>query len=93
MRYMVVERFKPGAAGAIYRRAREKGRMLPEGLRYVDSWVSSARDVCWQLMECEDARLFDEWRRHWDDLVDFEIVPVLTSAEASSGTLDGEGDD
>jgi len=79
--FMVIEKFKD--AGAVYRRARERGRMLPEGLRYVDSWVDAHLSRCWQLMECEDAGLLQEWVRRWEGLVEFEIVPVLTSKQAS----------
>jgi uncharacterized protein DUF3303 len=81
MLYMVIERFKEGAAPEIYRRFREKGRMMPEGLEYVSSWIDLDFKVCWQLMRAKDFTLFDRWTVHWRDLVDFEIVPVRTSAE------------
>jgi hypothetical protein len=84
MLFMVVERFAPGHATEIYRIAREQGRMLPEGLVYVDSWVSAALDVCFQLMECEDPVLFQEWVAHWGDLADIEIVPVTTSSATTA---------
>ena len=87
MRYMVVERFKPGGAGEIYRRARDHGRMLPAGLKYIDSWVGAGLDVCFQLMECEDESQFDEWIANWDDLGSFEIIAVISSAEASKKAL------
>ena len=87
MRYMIIERFKPGAATEIYRRTRDRGRMLPEGLAYIDSWVAESLDVCYQLMECEDESLFAEWTARWADLADFEIVPVIASAEASEKAL------
>jgi hypothetical protein len=83
MLYMVVERFKPGAAAAIYRRARERGRMFPAGLEYVDSWVDLEYSRCFQLMRTDDAALFDAWIRVWSDLTDFEVIPVRTSAEAA----------
>jgi Protein of unknown function (DUF3303) len=83
MLYMVLERYKKGAAPEIYRRARERGRLMPEGLRYVSSWVDLDFERCFQLMETEDASLFDAWIRAWADLVDFEVVPVRTSAEAA----------
>ncbi len=92
MRYMVVERFKNGAAKAIYKRARERGRMLPVGLEYVDGWVSAKLDVCFQLMDCENESLFAEWFRSWSDLTEFEVVPVVSSAEASALAL-GSGDE
>ncbi|HEX8280247.1 MAG TPA: DUF3303 family protein [Chthoniobacterales bacterium] len=83
MLYMVVERFKEGAAAEIYERFREKGRMLPPRLEYVASWVNLDATICWQLMETDDKSLFARWTENWDDLVDFEITPVRTSAEAA----------
>ena len=83
MLFMVIERYKNRDADAVYRRFREHGRMLPEGLQYLDSWVEPNFDRCFQLMSADDPDLFQEWISHWDDLVDFEIVPVLTSKEAS----------
>jgi len=80
---MVIERFKDGAAKAVYQRFRERGRMLPEGLRYVDSWIDANLARCFQLMECADPRLFDEWIACWQDLVEFEIIPVVSSKEAT----------
>jgi hypothetical protein len=82
MLYMVIERFKDGAAPEIYQRFREKGRMLPEGLEYVSSWIDLDFKICWQLMQTEDFELFDRWIANWRDLIDFEIVPVRTSTEA-----------
>ncbi len=83
MLFMVIERFKNRDAVAVYRRYREQGRMLPEGLRYVDSWVEPNFDRCFQLMECDDPRLFQQWTACWQDLVEFEVVPVVTSKEAA----------
>lgn len=79
MLYMVIERLKD--AGAIYRRLREKGRMMPEGLEYVSSWIDVDLKTCWQLMRAEDESLFQTWIDNWKDLSDFEIVQVRTSAE------------
>ena len=79
MLYMVVERFKD--APAIYRRLHEKGRMMPEGLEYVSSWIDVDLKICWQLMRTEDESLFQTWMDNWKDLADFEVVPVRTSAE------------
>jgi hypothetical protein len=79
MLYMVVERFKD--ASAIYRRLRERGRMMPEGLEYVSSWIDADLNTCWQLMRTEDESLFEHWTDNWKDLMDFKIVPVRTSAE------------
>ncbi|HEX8285015.1 MAG TPA: DUF3303 family protein [Pyrinomonadaceae bacterium] len=83
MLFMVIERFRGGDAAAVYRRFRERGRMTPEGLRYVESWVEADFGGCFQLMECEDPSLFREWVARWEDLVEFEIVPVVTSREAA----------
>ena len=80
---MVVERFTNGAA-PVYERAAEHGRLLPDGLVYVDSWVDERLDRCFQLMETDDPSLFDEWTARWSDLAEFEVVPVLGSAEASA---------
>ena len=84
MLFMVVERFRNRDARAVYERFRERGRMLPEGLRYVESWTEDNFERCFQLMECDDAGLFEEWVARWQDLVEFEIVPVVSSEEAAS---------
>lgn len=81
MLYMVIERFKNRDAVAIFRRLRERGRMMPDGLEYVGSWVEANYDRCFQLMRCDDHRLFDEWTANWQDLVEFEIVPVAESKQ------------
>jgi hypothetical protein len=81
MLYMVYERFNEGAAPEIYRRLREKGRMMPEGLDYVSSWIDLDLTKCYQLMQTEDASLFELWTGNWKDLMEFDIVPVRTSAE------------
>jgi hypothetical protein len=83
MFFMVIEKYKNGNARAIYARAKEKGRMLPDGLKYVDSWVEASLGRCFQLMECDDPRLFQEWVVRWQDLVDFEIVPVVPSKQTA----------
>jgi hypothetical protein len=82
--YMVIERFRPGVSEAVYARFRSQGRMLPDGLVYIESWVTDDRQLCYQLMRSSRAELFDEWISHWDDLVDFEVIPVMTSAEAAA---------
>ncbi|HKV62465.1 MAG TPA: DUF3303 family protein, partial [Candidatus Acidoferrum sp.] len=79
MLYMVIERFRNSDAKAVYRRFREKGRMAPEGLTYIESWVETNFDRCFQLMECAEPRLLDGWANHWRDLVEFEFVPVRHS--------------
>jgi hypothetical protein len=82
MLYMVVEHFKNRDAVAVYRRLRDRGRMMPDGLRYVSSWVEPNWDRCFQLMECEDPALFDRWIAGWGDLMEFEVVPVIPSKDA-----------
>ena len=84
MLFMVIERFRDGDAAAVYRRFRERGRMLPDGLRYVESWTEADFGRCFQLMECEDPRLIEEWAARWEDLVEFEVTPVITSQEAAA---------
>ena len=83
MLYMVVERFKDQDALPVYRRFRESGRLAPEGLTYVASWVDESLQRCFQLMETDDRDLLDRWIANWDDIVDFEVFPVMTSREAS----------
>ena len=79
MLYMVVEEFKD--IRAVYKRFREKGRMMPDGLNYVSSWIDRDLKTCWQVMETEDERLFRQWTDAWNDLMEFEIIPVRSSAE------------
>ena len=81
MLYMVIERFKNRDAAAAYRRFAERGRMLPEGLAYVTSWVETNHDRCFQVMECDDEALLHQWADEWRDLVDFEFLPIITGAE------------
>ena len=81
MLFMVIERFKECNAKAVYRRFREKGRMTPDGLRYVGSWIEANFDRCFQLMECDDPRLLQQWVVQWQDLCEFEFVPVVPSKE------------
>jgi Protein of unknown function (DUF3303) len=87
MRYMVIETFTQGPR-PVYERARDSGRMLPEGLHYVESWVEEGLGRCFQLMETDDPALFDQWTARWDDLARFEILPVLGSAEAAGRALE-----
>ncbi len=81
MLFMVIERFKGRDAEAVYRRFLEKGRLAPEGLTYVGSWVEANFDRCFQLMECADARLLQQWVTRWRDLCEFEFVPVVPSKD------------
>ncbi|MEJ0073850.1 MAG: DUF3303 family protein [Alphaproteobacteria bacterium] len=79
MLFMVVERFRDRNAKAVYRRFRDQGRMMPDGLKYVGSWIEANLDRCFQLMECDDARLLQDWVLNWSDLMECEIVPVVPS--------------
>lgn len=78
---MVIEHFKDHNAAPVYKRFAERGRLMPEGLRYVNSWIEVGMDRCFQVMETDDPVLLQEWIKNWGDLVDFEVVPVVTSAE------------
>ena len=82
MQYMVVEHFRDGNPVPVYRRFREQGRMAPEGLRYVSGWVAEDLRCCFQIMECEDPGLLQQWTARWADVIEFEIFPVITSAAA-----------
>lgn len=81
MRFMVIEHFKDGDPRPVYRRFRDQGRLAPDGLAYVASWVTGDLRRCYQVMECDDRALLDAWIARWSDLVDFEVIPVLVTAE------------
>lgn len=82
---MVIERFKDAeAVSAVYRRFHESGRMMPDGLTYVDSWIDASFSRCFLLAECKDAGLIQEWVLRWHDLVDFEVVPIVGSKETAA---------
>jgi hypothetical protein len=80
---MIVEHFKNHDPVPVYRRFQDHGRLAPEGLRYVSSWVDENLERCFQLMEAEDRRCLDEWITNWDDIVEFEVYPVISSTEAA----------
>ena len=84
MLFMVIEHFRPGQAPEVYRRFRERGRMAPDTLRYISSWVDVNFERCFQVMEADSEASFREWTANWDDLIDFEIVRVRTSADAAA---------
>jgi hypothetical protein len=81
--YMVIEHFKNKDAVPVYRRFRERGRLAPDGLSYLSSWVDDKFERCYQLMETDDRSLLDQWIANWSDLVDFEVHAVITSKEAA----------
>jgi len=81
--YMIIEHFKNQDPAPVYRRFRERGRLAPEGLQYVSSWVDEKLERCFQLMETEQPEDLDEWLANWNDLVEFEVYPVISSTEAA----------
>jgi hypothetical protein len=87
--YMVIEHFKNGDPAPVYRRVRQQGRLMPDGLTYVVSWVEPTLDRCYQVMEAGNRALLDEWMGNWSDLVDFEVREVITSAEAAARVAPG----
>ncbi len=88
MLFMVIEYFKNQDALPVYQRFQKRGRLAPDGLTYVSSWVDEQFQRCFQLMETDDPTLLDEWMANWNDLVEFEVFPVLSSAEAASKILE-----
>ena len=91
MLFMVIEHFDQARVKDVYARFKERGRMAPEGLRYVESWVSADLGRCFQIMECDDVALLQEWVLQWSDLAHFEIVPVATSKATAAAVLRSEG--
>lgn len=81
MQFMIIERFHSKDPLPIYRRLRDKGRQMPDGLSYIASWIEANYERCFQVMECDDPALLQQWIAQWNDLIDFEVVPVRTSAE------------
>ena len=88
--YMIVEYFKSGDPRPIYQRFREHGRLAPEGLNYVSSWVDEKLERCFQLMETDDITRLNEWLANWSDIVEFEVYPVISSKEAADRVLSAE---
>ena len=84
MHYLVIEHFRDGDAGPVYERFRARGRLAPDGLSYVTSWVTDDLTRCYQVMACDDPVLLERWMAAWSDLVDFEVHPVISSAEAAA---------
>jgi hypothetical protein len=82
MLYMIIETFKQGDPVPVYRRFRDQGRQMPEGVRYVASWVTQDMARCYQVMDADDRQLLDQWIARWSDLIDFDVLPVVTSAQA-----------
>jgi hypothetical protein len=84
MLFMIIEHFKGGDPIPVYRRFRDRGRMAPPDVRYVNSWVTTDLTTCYQVMESPDRTRLDEWLERWQDVVDFEVIPVMTSPEAQA---------
>ena len=82
MQYMVIEHFHPGKIKELYRRFDEKGRMLPEGVKYINSWISEDLTICYQVMESDSIDKLEIWISNWNDIVDFKVIPVITSVDA-----------
>ena len=82
MQYMIIERFHAGKVKTLYRRFDEKGRMLPEGVNYINSWINEQVSTCYQLMESDSIESIHQWIGQWSDLADFEVIPVISSAAA-----------
>ena len=89
MHYMVIERYRNGDPAPVYQRFRERGRLMPDGLDYVGSWVTDDLSTSYQVMQCNDRALLDRWMNNWIDLVEFEVVPVLTSLEVQARMANG----
>lgn len=83
MLFMIIEHFRDGDARPVYRRFRDRGRLAPAGLEYISSWVTIDLQHCYQVMQCDDRPVLDQWIAQWGDLVDFEVIPVATSAAAA----------
>ena len=83
MLYLIIESFKNQDPVPVYRRFRDRGRLAPEGVRYVSSWVTEDLERCFQVMETDSRQLLDEWLANWNDLVEFEVYPVISSHEAA----------
>jgi hypothetical protein len=89
--FMIVEHFRDGEARPVYERFRHRGRLAPDGLQYVGSWVTGDLTRCYQVMACEDRALLEAWIAAWTDLVEFEVIPVITSADAAARVLGDAG--
>ena len=84
MHYLVIETFRNRDPVPVYRRFNERGRLAPEGLQYISSWITDDLTRCFQIMECADRRLLDDWIAKWADLIDFEVLPVISTADVQA---------
>ena len=81
MLFMIIEKFHPGKVKTLYQRFEENGRLMPEGVSYINSWIDSKINICYQVMESDSEVKIHEWISNWNDLADFEVIPVITSAQ------------
>ena len=88
MQYLVIEHFRNRDPVPVYRRFRAEGRLMPDGLEYISSWITEDLARCYQVMEASDRALLDQWMTNWSDLMDFEVLPVLSSAEVQARIAD-----
>jgi hypothetical protein len=86
---MIIEMFHPHKVKELYKRFEEKGRQLPEGVHYINSWINEEVTTCYQVMESDTEEKINEWIKHWNDLADFKIIPVITSAQAKEKVNSG----
>ena len=84
MLFMVIEKYRDGDPKPVYRRFKEKGRLAPPGARYVSSWVATDFERSFQVMDCDDRGILDKWMANWSDIVEFEVIPIITSEKASA---------
>ena len=89
MQYMIIEKFRSGKVKELYQRFDQKGRMLPEGVIYINSWIDESVSICFQLMESDSESKIHQWINQWNDLADFEIIPVISSADAKTKIFAG----
>lgn len=90
MLYMIIEKFHAGKVKSLYKRFEEKGRMMPDGVTYINSWITEDVTTCFQVMEADTFEKLNEWISNWNDLADFEIIPVLISPQAKEKVFAGE---
>src|SRR5437763_14281205 len=84
MWFMVIERLRDQNAKAVYSRFHEKGRLMPDGIAFVGSWVAADLSRCFQVMECDDITLLQRWAAEWSDLIEFEIVAVAQGKDTGA---------
>lgn len=89
MVYMIIEKFHTGKVKELYKRIEEKGRLIPDGVSYINSWIDESVQTCYQVMESDNVEKLDQWISNWKDFADFEVIPVITSAQARKKVFGG----